>query len=104
MSDFDTDQLLEDWDGVLATAGALTATLSGVTFSGVWGQQSDALIDMEEQLRDERRYTVATTYTQLPTLPQIRQTVVRAGLTYAIDDVRADAEAAVIEFDCHQVL
>lgn len=104
MSDFATDQLTDDWDGVLSTAGSITAATGGVTFSGVWAQQADALMDMEEQLRGEVRFTVFTTYTELPTLPAVRQTVVRSGVTYAIEAVRSDAELVGIEFDCKKVI
>lgn len=104
MSDFDTDQLTADWDGVLARAGSITAALAGVTFSGVWAQQADALIDLEEQLRGEVRFTVFTTYTELPALPAVRQTLVRSGVTYVIEAVRSDAEAVGIEFDCKKIL
>lgn len=104
MSDFDTDQLTADWDGVLARAGSITAALAGVTFSGVWAQQADALIDLEEQLRGEVRFTVFTTYTELPALPAVRQTLVRSGVTYVIEAVRSDAEEVGIEFDCKKIL
>jgi uncharacterized protein (AIM24 family) len=104
MSDFDTDQLLTDWDDVLTRAGAVTATTGGVTFSAVWAQQSDLLTDMEEQLRGEVRFTVATTYTELATLPTVRQTLVRSGVTYVVEAVRSDAELACIEFDCKKVI
>ena len=104
MGDFDTDQLLDDWDGVLARAGSLTATTGGVTFSGVWAQRIDALAALEEQIRDEKRFTVATTFTQLPTPPIMRQTVVRSGVTYVVEAVRQDAEGAGMEFDVKRVM
>lgn len=104
MSDFDTSQLTTDWDDVLDRAGSVTAALAGVTFSGVWAQQADALVDLDEQLRGEVRFTVFTTYTELSTLPAVRQTIVRSGVTYVIEAVRSDAEAVGIEFDCKQII
>ncbi len=104
MSDFDTSQLLTDWDGILAAAGSLTAVTGGVTFDGVWAQRVDALADLEEQMRDEKRFTVFTTYTELPTPPTTRQTVVRSGVTYVVESVRTDAEQAGIEFDVKTVI
>lgn len=99
MSDFDSTQLLSDWDSVLNAAGSLTATTGGVTFDGVWAQRNDALAQLEEQLRDEKRFTVFTTYTELATPPTTRQTVVRSGVTYFVEAVRLDAEGVGIEFD-----
>jgi len=105
MGDFDTSQLLTDWDDVLARAGAVTATTGGVTFSGVWSQQTSLLEVLDDQLRNEKRFTVSSTFTELPTLPVVQQTLVRSGVTYVIDGaVRSDAELAVIEFDCKQII
>lgn len=104
MGDFDTTNLLADWDGVLSTAGALTATTGGVTFSGIWAERVNAFADINDQLRDEKRYTVGTTFTQLPTLPAMRQTVVRSGVTYVVEAIRNDAELACIEFDVKRVI
>lgn len=104
MSDFDEDQLLSDWDGILSSAGSLTAVTGGVTFSGVWSQRVNALAELEEQIRDEKRFTVFTTYTQLSTPPTVRQPVYRAGLTYSVEAVRTDAEGAGMEFDVKSIL
>jgi pectate lyase len=104
VSDFDTTQLLSDWDAVTARAGSLTAVTGGVTFSGVWAQRNDMLADMQEQLRNEKRFTVFTTFTELSTVPSIRQTLVRSGITYAIEAVRTDAELVGIEFDVKSIL
>lgn len=104
MSDFASDQLLDDWDGILGTAGTLTGTTGGVSFAGVWSQRNDALAQLEEQIRDEKRFTVFTTYTQLATPPTTRQTVVRSGVTYVVESVRIDAEGAGIEFDVKTAL
>jgi hypothetical protein len=104
MGDFDTANLLADWNGVLSTAGALTATTGGVTFSGVWAERQDVLVDMHDQLRDERRFTVFTTFSELATRPSLRQTIVRAGVTYAVEGIRDDVAAVGIELDVKRVI
>lgn len=104
MSDFATADLLDDWDSILAVAGSVTATTGGVTFSGVWAQRADSLADFQEQLRNEKRFTIFTTFTELPTAPTMRQTLVRAGLTYAVEAVRTDAELVGMEFDVKSIL
>jgi len=104
MSDFDTTDLLADWNGILARAGSVTATTGGVTFDGVWAQQVDALAELDEQLRNEKRFTIFTTFTELPTAPVTRQTVVRSGVTYVVESVRTDAELVGIEFDVKTIL
>jgi hypothetical protein len=104
MSDFDTSTLLDDWDAVLSRAGALTATTGGVTFSAVWAERQNAFADMNDQLRDEKRFTIFTTATELVTTPTLRQTLVRSGVTYVVESVRADAESVGIEFDVKRVI
>jgi len=105
MGDFDTANLLADWNAVLSRAGALTAVFGGsTTFSGVWAEQANALDFMEDQLRDEHRFTVFTTSTELPILPAPRQTIVRAGVTYVVERVRSDAELIGIEIDVKKVI
>jgi len=104
MGDFDTTQLLSDWDNVLSNAGAVTALTGGVTFSGVWAQRADVLADMDEQLRDDKRFTIFTTFSELPTPPVVRQTVFRGSVTYFVDGVRTDAEEVGIEFDVRRII
>jgi len=104
MGDFDTANLLADWNGVLARAGALTAVTGGVTFSGVWAERVNQFADVNDQLRDEKKFTIATTFTELPNIPTVRQTVVRAGVTYSVEAVRYDAELACLEFDVKRVI
>lgn len=104
MSDFDTASLLSDWNAVLTRAGTITALTGGVTFSGVWAEQADAFSDLNDQIRDEKRFTVFTTYTQLPTIPGVRQTILRSGITYVVSAVRSDAELVGIEFDVKRVI
>lgn len=99
MSDFDSDNLLADWNAVLSRAGSLTASTAGVTFSGVWAERTDAFADINDQLRNEKRFTVFTTVTELPTPPLLRQSIVRASVTYFVEAVRADAENCGMEID-----
>lgn len=104
MGDFDTSDLLADWDSILARAGAITATTGGVTFSGVWAERADAFADINDQLRNEKRFTVFTTFTQLPTIPILRQTVIRSSVTYFVEAVRSDAERCGMELDVKTVI
>lgn len=104
MGDFDSDRLLTDWDDVLDRAGALTALCAGVTFSGVWAQRTNALAELEEQLRDEKRFTIFTTATELATTPTLRQVVTQGATGYFVEAVRADAEGCGIEIDVQQIL
>lgn len=104
MSDFDTADLLADWNDVLTRAGSLTAVTGGVTFSGVWAEQASMLEAMDDQLRNERRFAVFTTYSQLPTAPIPRQTVVRSGVTYVVESVNADAELCGMQLNVKRVL
>lgn len=104
MSDFDTADLLADWDDVLSRAGSLTAVTGGVTFSGVWAEQTSALEIMDDQLRNEKRFAVFTTYTQLPTAPNPRQTVVRSGVTYVVESVNTDAELCGMQLNVKRAL
>lgn len=104
MGDFDTPDLLADWDGVLTRAGAITAAFGSVTFSGVWAEQVSGLEFMEEQLRNEKRFAVFTTYTQLPTPPAPRQTITRSSVTYVVESVNTDAEACGIQLNVKRVI
>jgi hypothetical protein len=103
MSDFETNTLTDDWSNVLASGGSLTFALNGVTPSGIWAAQFSDVIDAEEQLRDERRFTVFTTVASCVTIPADRTTLERDGVTYFIDAVRSDAESVGIELDVRKV-
>lgn len=103
MGDFDTDTLTDDWGNVLASGGSLTFALNGVTPSGIWAAQFADVIDAEEQLRDERRYTVFTTLASVVTVPSVRDVITRSGVQYYIDAIRNDAEDVGIELDVRRV-
>lgn len=103
MSDFDTAQLTTDWESVLQSGGSLTFTIGAVTASGIWAARLSQLEEMEEQLRDERKFTVFSTVTQLVSVPTVRATLVRSGVTYFVEAVRNDAEGVGVELDVRQV-
>lgn len=96
--------MLADWDDVLSRAGSLTATFGGVTFSGVWAEQISDLQFMEDQIRNEKRFSVFTTYSELPTPPAPRQTIVRSSITYAVESVNEDAERVAFTMFVKRVL
>lgn len=104
MGDFDQTNLLSDWNAVLSVGGALTFAMQSVTPSGIWAQRVSAFDVMEEQLRNERVYTVFLTTTQLPAVPTLKSTLVRSGVTYSVQAVRTDAEGCGIEIDVKQVV
>jgi hypothetical protein len=71
--------------------------------SGIWAARFSQLNEFEEQLRDERRFTIVTTFSELAATPAVRMTIARAGLTYFIEAVRNDAELVCVELDVKQV-
>jgi hypothetical protein len=101
-SDFNATDLLTDWNNVLSVGGAVTFAAQATVASGIWAQRVSAFEDMEEQLRNERVYTVFLTTTQLPAVPTLRSTLVRSGITYSVQAVRQDAEGVGIEIDVKQ--
>lgn len=106
MSDFDTATLETDWRGIVGTGGSggpLAFTFAGATASGIWAARFSQLNEFEEQLRDERRFTIATTFSELAATPAVRMTIAREGLTYFIEAVRNDAELVCVDLDVKQV-
>jgi hypothetical protein len=106
VGDFDTATLQDDWQAIAGTGGSggvLSFTYNGVTASGIWAARFSQLESMEEQLRDERRFTIFTTLTELVTLPTVRMTVARSSVTFFIEAVRNDAELVGVELDVKQV-
>lgn len=99
MSDFDTATMTDDWENVLAAGGPLAFTCNGVTANGIWATQFNQLADAEDQLRDERRFTIFTTVTSVVTIPAVRTQIVKSGVTYYIDAIRTDAESVGVEID-----
>ena len=78
-------------------------TFAGASASGIWAARFSALDSIEEQLRDERRFTVFTTFSELAATPAVRMTLARSGLTYFIEAIRNDAELIGVELDVKQV-
>jgi hypothetical protein len=96
--DFDSTQLQADYDAILAQAG-VTFTCQNTTVTGVWGSSSELLNPFEEQRRDEIRYTVFLTSSQLTTFPAIASTIVRNGVTFFINKIEYDAEGTGMNLD-----
>jgi hypothetical protein len=106
VSDFDATILESDWRGIAGTGGTgggLTFAFSGVTATGIWAARFSQLQDFEDQLRNERKFTIFTTFTELVTAPVVRMTIARDGLTYVIEAIRNDAELIGVELDVKQV-
>jgi hypothetical protein len=106
VSDFDTSILESDWRGIAGTGGSgggLTFSFAGVTATGIWAARFSQLQDFEEQLRNERKFTIFTTFSELVSAPVVRMTIARAGLTYCIEAIRNDAELVGVELDIKQV-
>ena len=99
MSDFGTEDLLNDWNEILANAGPVTCLIGGVTASGVWSQRANEFDALDEELKNTKRFTIFTTATQVPITPTLRTVVVRSGVTYFVEAVRADAEGVGVEMD-----
>jgi hypothetical protein len=106
VSDFETATLETDWRGIAGTGGSggpLAFTFAGATANGIWAARFSQLSEMEEQLRDERRFTIFTTFSELAATPAARMTLARSGLTYFIEAIRNDAELIGIELDVKQI-
>lgn len=106
MGDFDTTLLESDWRGIAGVGGSgggLTFAFSNITATGIWAARFSQLESFEEQLRNERKFTIFTTFTELVTAPSVRMTLARGGLTYVIEAIRNDAELVGVELDVKQV-
>jgi hypothetical protein len=96
--DFDPTQLSTDFDAILSQAG-ITFSFLGASVTGVWSSSRDAFADFENQRRDESKFTVFLTTSQVATTPAQSQTLVRSGITYFVEQVRFDAEGTGVEMD-----
>jgi len=106
VSDFDTATLENDWRSIAGTGGSggpLAFTFAGATANGIWAARFSQLNELEEQLRDERRFTLFTTFSELAVTPAARMTLSRAGLVYFIEAIRNDAELIGVELDVKQI-
>lgn len=101
--DFDPTQLETDFSAILSQAGITFSYLSA-SVTGVWSSSRDAFADFENQRRDESKFTIFLTTSQVSTRPAQTQTLVRAGVTYFVEQVRFDAEGTGVEMDvCKQI-
>lgn len=96
--DFDPTQLAYDFTGILDQAG-VTFTMSGQVITGVWNISRDSFDAFEDQRREDIKYTIFLLTSQLPSIPQLTQTLVRAGVTYYVEQIRQDAEGTGCEID-----
>jgi hypothetical protein len=101
--DFDPTQLSTDYDAILDQAG-ITFSYLGASVTGVWSSSRDAFDDFENQRRTESKFTVFLTTSQVATTPAQTQTLVRAGVTYYVEQVRFDAEGTGVEMDVCKVI
>ena len=101
--DFDSTQLQADYDGIMAQAG-ITFSYLGWTVTGIWSSSRNVFDEFENQRRDESKFTIFLTTNQVTTTPAQTQTLVRAGVTYFVEQLRFDAEGTGVEIDvCKQI-
>lgn len=96
--DFDPPQLARDFDAILAQAG-ITFSYLGSSITGVWSSSRNMFDEFEDQRRDQSKFTIFLTTSQLSVTPAQTQTLVRSGVTYFVEQVRFDAEGAGVEID-----
>jgi len=101
--DFDPTQLAADQAAVLDQAGITFAYL-GSTVTGVWSSSRTMFGDFEEQRRDEVKFTVFFTTSQIAGTPAPATTCGLAGVTYFVEQVRFDAEGSGCEMDVCKVI
>ena len=101
--DFDPAQLAYDYSGILEQAG-ITFSYLGSSVTGVWGDSRNQFVEFEDQRRDDVRFTVFFTTSQVTGTPAVTQTLVRAGVTYFVEQVRFDAEGTGCEIDVAKVI
>lgn len=96
--DFSPTQLAYDYAGILDQAG-ITFSYLGSSITGVWSGSRNDFVEFEDQRRDEAKWTVFFTTSSVTGTPAIAQTLVRAGVTYYVEQVRFDAEGTGCEID-----
>jgi hypothetical protein len=101
--DFDPAQLAYDYAGILEQAG-ITFSYLGSSVTGVWGDSRTQFVEFEDQRRDDVRFTVFFTTSQVTGTPAVTQTLVRAGVTYFVEQVRFDAEGTGCEMDVVKII
>ena len=103
MRDFSPTQLAADYLGILDQAG-ITFSYLGSTVTGIWSGSRNDLSEFEDQRRDEIKFTIFLTTSQVSGTPAMSQTLVRAGVTYYIEQLRFDAEGTGLEIDVCKVI
>ena len=101
--DFDPAQINSDFSAILAQAG-ISFTYQGNSITGVWSSSRNAFAEFEDQRRDDSRFTVFLLTTSVSAVPQVTQTLSRAGITYYIERVTLDAEGAGCEIGVSKVI
>lgn len=101
--DFDPTQLAADQAAMLEQAG-ITFSYLGSTITGVWSMGRNMFSEFEDQRRDDSKFTVFFTTSQVTGTPAQTQTCVRAGVTYFVEQVRFDAEGTGCEIDVCKVI
>lgn len=101
--DFSPTQLAADYLGILDQAG-ITFSYLGSTVTGIWSGSRNDLSEFEDQRRDEIKFTIFLTTSQVNGTPAMSQTLVRAGVTYYIEQLRFDAEGTGLEIDVCKVI
>jgi hypothetical protein len=101
--DFDPAQLAYDYAGILEQAG-ITFSYLGSSVTGVWASSRNMFSEFEDQRRDDVKFTVFFTTSQVTGTPAVTQTLVRAGVTYFVEQVRFDAEGTGCEIDVAKVI
>lgn len=101
--DFDPAQLATDFAGILDQAG-VTFSYLGATVTGVWAASRNLFDDFEEQRREDVKFTIFFTTSQVATTPRQSQTLVRSGVTYFVEQVRFDAEGTGCDLDVCKII
>jgi hypothetical protein len=96
--DFDPALLEADFSAIQDQAG-ITFSMFGVSITGIWANSRNVFQSFEDQRRDEGRYTVFFLASQVVTAPQLTSNVVRAGVTYFIENLEFDAEGSGVQME-----
>ena len=101
--DFDDAQLAADYAAILSQAG-VTFSYYGQTVTGVWAASRRLWADWEEQKRDDERFTVFLTTSQLNRTLAVSQTLSRGSTLYFIESIAADAEGGGVQIEVCKVI
>jgi hypothetical protein len=96
--DFDPTRLEADFSAIQDQAG-ITFSIFNTVITGVWANSRNVFQSFEDQRRDEGRFTVFFLASQVVTAPQLTTTVVRAGVTYFVENMEFDAEGTGVQIE-----